>query len=126
MSLVSLHHVQLAMPAGQENRARRFYIDILGFEELPKPAILAARGGLWLALGPINLHLGVENDFRAARKAHPAFLAQNLDEIAARFASADIPVAWDDDLPGFRRFYVADPFGNRIEIMERCDTTNPL
>lgn len=128
MPLTALHHVQLAMPAGQENRARRFYIDILGFEERPKPAILAARGGLWLAHGttngPINLHLGVEDDFRAARKAHPAFLANDLDEIAARFAAADIAVTWDNDLPDFRRFYVDDPFGNRIEIMERDNTTN--
>ncbi len=125
MPLISLHHVQLAMPAQQENRARRFYIDILGFEELPKPRMLAARGGLWLTLGPINLHLGVENDFRAARKAHPAFLAQDLDAIAARFSAADIVVAWDQDLPGFRRFYVDDPFDNRIEIMEQINTAKP-
>lgn len=113
------------MPAQQENRARRFYIDILGFEDLPKPAQLAARGGLWLSLGSITLHLGVEAGFRAARKAHPAFLAQDLDNIAADFAAADISITWDQDLPGFRRFYVDDPFGNRIEIMEQSDITQP-
>ncbi|HVW91119.1 MAG TPA: VOC family protein [Devosia sp.] len=119
MTLLALDHVQLAMPAGGEETARRFYGELLGLAEVPKPPNLAARGGVWFARGPIKLHLGVEADFRPARKAHPAFLVKDLDSLAARLDRAGFPPAADEPLDGYDRLYVADPFGNRLELMER-------
>jgi catechol 2,3-dioxygenase-like lactoylglutathione lyase family enzyme len=107
-----LDHVQLAMPRGAEAEARAFYIGVLGLEELPKPPNLAVRGGAWFCGGRLHLHLGVENEFRPARKAHPALLVQGLAELIARCEAAGHPVVNDE------RVYVADPFGNRIELME--------
>jgi catechol 2,3-dioxygenase-like lactoylglutathione lyase family enzyme len=118
MKLAALHHVQLAMPEGEEPAARRFYGDLLGLEERAKPPVLAARGGAWFEAGPVRLHLGVEADFRPATKAHPALVVDGLTALAARLGEAGFPVVWDDDLPGFRRFYTADPVGNRIEMLE--------
>ncbi|UWP89542.1 VOC family protein [Aliiroseovarius crassostreae] len=118
MMLTALHHVQLAMPKGQEGQARRFYTDLLGLPERPKPARLSGRGGVWFEIGTLRLHLGVEEGFQPARKAHPALLCSDLDALAARLEQAQIPVRRDHDLPGFRRFYTTDPFGNRIEILE--------
>lgn len=118
MPLTDLHHVQLAMPKGQEDRARAFYEGVMGLPEVPKPATLAARGGVWFERGTLRLHLGVEEPFRPAQKAHPALVADGLDALAARIAAAGHKVQRDDDLPGFARFYTADPFGNRIEILE--------
>ncbi|WP_237153614.1 VOC family protein [Oryzibacter oryziterrae] len=115
--IFELDHVQLAMPHGEEAAARRFYGDLLGLEELEKPPVLAARGGLWFAVGRHQLHLGVEQDFRPALKAHPALRCDGLDALAARLTAAGASVIWDDALPGFRRFYTADPFGNRLEIL---------
>lgn len=112
-----LHHVQLAMPRGGEDDGRRFYIGILGMTEVRKPPVLAARGGFWVRAGKLELHFGVEADFRAARKAHPGILVGDLDRLATRLVEQDIPVLWDEDFPGFRRFYAYDPWGNRLEFM---------
>jgi catechol 2,3-dioxygenase-like lactoylglutathione lyase family enzyme len=115
---VRLDHVQLAAPAGAEEEARRFYGDLLGLEETAKPESLAASGGVWFRLGEQELHVGIEQDFTPARKAHPGLGVDGaeLDTLAERLAAAGVPVDWDDRYPGRRRFYTADPFGNRIEI----------
>ena len=115
---MQLHHVQLAMPAGEEDRARQFYVDVLGLTEIAKPVALAARGGAWFRGGGLELHLGVESGFRAARKAHPGILVDGLESLSTRLGAAGCAVTWDDDFPGFRRFYVDDPFGNRLEFLE--------
>lgn len=112
-----VHHVQLACPAGTENALRAFYVGALGFEEVPKPPALAARGGCWFRRDGVELHLGVEADFRPARKAHPGLLVADLDGWAARLRAAGAPVTFDDDFPGMRRFYTEDPNGNRIEVL---------
>ena len=113
-----LHHTQLAMPAGEEDRARAFYLDALGMAELAKPPVLAARGGAWFRAGGVELHLGVEADFRPARKAHPGILVTDLDGLAARLAATGVEPEWDGEFPGHRRFYAADPFGNRLEFLQ--------
>lgn len=113
-----IHHVQLACPAGSEDRLREFFVGVLGFDELPKPPVLAARGGCWFRGHGIELHLGVEQDFRPARKAHPGLLVDDLDAWAARLSAAGHPVEFDDDFPGMRRFYSADPNGNRLEFLQ--------
>ncbi len=113
----ALHHCQLAMPPGGEDEARRFYSVILGMEERPKPPALAARGGVWFARGDAELHLGVEEGFRPARKAHPALLVDGFDEVLDRLVAAGVEARPDDLLPGFRRVYVDDPFGNRLELL---------
>lgn len=118
MRLKALHHVQLAMPRGEEARARAFYGGVLGFEERPKPPELAARGGVWFFSGGVELHLGVEDDFRPARKAHPALWVEDLPAYRRRCMDAGAPVIEDELLPGYRRFYTADPFGNRLELLE--------
>jgi catechol-2,3-dioxygenase len=120
--ITRLDHVQLAMPSGGETIADGFYRDLLGFEVLPKPAPLAARGGRWYAVGDVQLHLGVETDFAPARKAHPALVVDEINELAIRLAEAGITLRWADDQPGMRHGYVDDPFGNRIELIgERPD-----
>ena len=111
-------HIQRAMPVGQEAIAREFYSGTLRFTEVPKPANLAKRGGAWFESGTLRLHLGVEADFRPARKAHPAFLVQQLDAFAQHLRRAGVPVISDEPLEGYNRFYVSDPFGNRIEFVE--------
>jgi catechol 2,3-dioxygenase-like lactoylglutathione lyase family enzyme len=116
---VQLDHVQIAAPAGCEAAARRFFGDLLGLAEIEKPEPLRARGGAWFALGDRQLHVGVEADFEPARKAHVGLRlgAAELDELAERLAAAGAPVAWDEALPGERRFYSEDPWGNRIEFL---------
>jgi catechol 2,3-dioxygenase-like lactoylglutathione lyase family enzyme len=114
----AIHHVQIAAPAGSEDALRAFYVDALDMTEVPKPPALAARGGAWFRSGDVELHLGVEPEFRAARKAHPGLLVDDLDGLVRRLESRDVPVQWDEDLPGFRRCYVTDPNGNRIELLE--------
>ena len=119
-NFVALDHVQLAMPAGEEVRARAFYVDVLGMSELDKPAALARRGGAWFSGGDgasVQIHVGVEADFRPARKAHPAVLVSRIDELASRLKTAGHAVQWDDELPGQRRFFCDDPFGNRLEFI---------
>jgi catechol 2,3-dioxygenase-like lactoylglutathione lyase family enzyme len=121
MQIRGLDHVQLAMPAGGEDTARRFYGDLLGLVEVAKPEPLASRGGCWYELGSTVVHLGVEKDFVAARKAHPAFLVADLEAARRELAAAGAPVVPDDTLPHVRRFYTADPFGNRIELIQAGD-----
>ena len=106
------------MPTGQEDAARAFYGDVLGLEEVPKPPDLAKRGGAWFEQGVVRVHLGMEADFRPAQKAHPAFLVDDLDGLIERCIAAGIDAKWDTKLPGFRRAYVPDSFGNRIELMQ--------
>jgi catechol 2,3-dioxygenase-like lactoylglutathione lyase family enzyme len=118
-----LHHVQLAIPSGGEDLCRRFYCDVLGWTELTKPEALAARGGLWLQAGEDELHLGVDADFHPARKAHPAFLLENVTELAERLGAAGFSVEFDDAIPGVRRFYTFDPVGNRLEFMEDVENS---
>ena len=120
-----LHHVQVSCPVGGEGRARAFYTDGLGIPEVAKPPVLAARGGCWFRGDGVEVHVGVEPDFRPARKAHPAFLVEDIDAVAARLASAGAPVTWDDDFPGSRRFYTADGNGNRVEVLAPAPTASP-
>ncbi len=124
-AVYAIDHVQLAMPPGGEAAARAFYAGVLGFTEVPKPAHLAARGGVWFVSGAAHVHLGVASDFTPARKAHPALLTGDLDGLAARCAAAGHPAVPDQPLDGHRRRYVADPFGNRIELMEKVGSTHP-
>ena len=103
------------MPAGAEDVARTFYGDRLGLVEVPKPPVLAARGGCWFEAGPVRLHLGVDADFQPARTAHPALVVADLDDL---IADADLDVMWSDEIPGTRRRHTHDPFGNRIELID--------
>ncbi|MGW1764719.1 VOC family protein [Streptomyces sp. NPDC002073] len=116
--LVSVDHVQLAAPPGSEDLLRVYYRDVLGMTEVPKPPVLAARGGCWFAAGPVQLHLGVEPDFRPAAKAHPGLRVRDIEAYARRLADRGAKVVWDDNLPGHRRFYSEDPVGNRLEFLE--------
>ena len=113
-----LHHVQLALPPGGEDACRTFYVGVLGMAEVQKPPVLAARGGLWVRADRLELHLGVEADFRPQRKAHPGIVVADLDAVAARLTGHDRPVSWDDDFPGMRRFYTEDDHGNRLEFLQ--------
>ncbi|MFM5925238.1 MAG: VOC family protein [Novosphingobium sp.] len=116
--VVGIEHVQLAMPAGEEDAARAFYADLLGLPEVPKPPLLAARGGCWFEGAGVKVHLGVEADFRPARKAHPALLVDDLAELVKTLHSAGLSVQDDDPVDGRARCFVSDPFGNRIELMQ--------
>jgi len=120
MTILSIDHVQIAMPAGEEEKARAFYIRVLGFTEIPKSPELAQRGGVWFQAGNVQLHLGVEADFRPARKAHPAFVVDDLAAILAPAQNAGCEIDTSQPpLDGYNRAHVFDPFGNRIELMER-------
>ncbi len=118
MTIVGYDHVQVALPAGGEAAARNFYGGVLGMTEVPKPAALAVRGGCWFTAGAAVLHLGVEEPFSPARKAHPAFLVDDLDALADRLAAAGAPCTPADEIPGVRRFHTTDPFGNRLEFQQ--------
>jgi catechol 2,3-dioxygenase-like lactoylglutathione lyase family enzyme len=118
MGVDAIDHVQLAMPAGEEASAAAFYEGVLGIPQVPKPPHLAARGGCWFEQPGLKIHLGVEADFRPARKAHPALLVSGLAELVDRLLVAGVTVASDEPLEGYDRVYVDDPFGNRIELME--------
>jgi catechol 2,3-dioxygenase-like lactoylglutathione lyase family enzyme len=121
MEIVTIDHVQLAGPRGCEEEARRFFGDVLGLAEVAKPAPLRERGGVWFSLGQQQqLHVGVDEHFSPASKAHPALRVREgrLDALAQRLAGQGAKVVWDEALPGVRRFYTEDPWGNRIEIME--------
>ena len=118
MPIAAIDHVQLAMPPGMESAARDFYQGVLGIPEVPKPPHLAKRGGAWFEQGALKIHLGVEADFRPARKAHPALLVVDLECLIVRLKKHNVKVIEDDPLEGYLRVYVADPFGNRIELME--------
>jgi len=120
MKILSIDHVQIAMPAGEEEKARSFYVKLLGFTEIPKPPELAKRGGAWFESGTTQLHLGVEPDFRPARKAHPAFIVDHLGALLANLQTAGFEVDTSQPpLDGYKRAHVFDPFGNRIELMEK-------
>lgn len=118
MQVLRIDHVQLAMPEGQEDAARHFYQGVLGIPEVPKPADLAARGGVWFERGDLKVHLGVDRRFVPARKAHPAFIVADLRALMSRLAAAGVAVRDDEPLDGYLRVYVDDPFGNRLELLE--------
>jgi catechol 2,3-dioxygenase-like lactoylglutathione lyase family enzyme len=119
VSVYGIDHVQLAMTSGGEAEMRRFYGGILGLTELPKPANLVARGGGWFQCGALQLHLGVEAEFRPAKKAHPALLVRDLAAMSARLLSAGFELKYDPEpIHGFERVFTADPFGNRIELLQ--------
>ncbi|HUD78350.1 MAG TPA: VOC family protein [Streptosporangiaceae bacterium] len=118
-SATMIHHVLLACPPGSEEASRAFYAGVLGLAEIEKPPALARRGGCWFRGQDIELHLGVEADFRPARKAHPGLLVDGVDDWAARLTAAGYPADFDDEFPGMRRFYSFDPHGNRLEFLER-------
>jgi catechol 2,3-dioxygenase-like lactoylglutathione lyase family enzyme len=120
--VLAIDHVQLAMPSGGEDAARAFYCGVLGLEETPKPAALADRGGAWFRLGSVQLHLGVDAEFRPARKAHPALRVEDLNGLVERCESAGYAITRDAPLPGVERVHVTDPFENRIELLEVLDT----
>jgi len=113
--------VQVAMPAGQEDEAERFYSDLLGLERVPKPEQLAGRGGAWFRGPAVEVHLGVEDPFRPARKAHPAFIVEGLDELRERLEQAGVEFEPQPPLEGYERFHAFDPFGNRLEFLEPVD-----
>jgi catechol 2,3-dioxygenase-like lactoylglutathione lyase family enzyme len=116
---IRLHHVMTAIPPDGESIARSFYVELLGLTEIPKPESLASRGGLWLSTGTIDLHLGIDQQFVPARRAHVALLVDDLDELRSRLTAGGIePGPIEFELPEFRRCYVDDPFGNRIELMQ--------
>lgn len=117
-TVTGIEHVQLAMPAGEEGAARAFYTGLLGLPERAKPPRRAARSGCWFEAPGVKVHLGVEVDFRPAKKAHPALLADDLVALQAVLEAAGLTIIPDDPVDGRARFYVADPFGNRIEMMQ--------
>lgn len=117
-SFAAIDHVQLAIPPGGEQQSRAFWGDLLGLTELPKPPALAPRGGCWFQGPTFQLHLGVEQDFHPARKAHPGFHIRGLRALAESLADHGYPVTFSDDVPGQDRFHTVDPFGNRLEFLE--------
>ncbi len=120
--LLGIDHVQVAAPTGSEAQAHWFYGDVLDMPEVDKPETLRDRGGVWFACGAHQLHVGVAKPFTPATKAHPALsvAAADLDRLAARLADAGCSVQWDDAIAGTRRFFTADPWGNRIELVGRA------
>jgi catechol 2,3-dioxygenase-like lactoylglutathione lyase family enzyme len=118
VSVVALDHVQIAAPPECEADVREFFGGVVGLEETPKPEQLASRGGVWFRCGEQQLHVGVEHAFAPARKAHPAFRVDDLDAVRARLVGAGRTPQDDDAFAGVRRFYVDDPFGNRLEFLE--------
>jgi catechol 2,3-dioxygenase-like lactoylglutathione lyase family enzyme len=112
---VGIDHVQLAIPSGSEDEARQFYVGVLGLSEIPKPPLLAARGGAWFEAGEVRLHVGSEEPFVAAKKAHPALTLSNLATFVER---RGIDVTWNDEIEGLVRCHIFDPFGNRIELVQ--------
>ena len=113
-----IHHILVAMPQGREDDARRFYGELLGFPEIPKPENLLKRGGVWFQTGNLQLHLGVDKSFVPATKAHVAYQVEDLEILRERLVAAGIGITDDEPLPGYDRCYVDDPFGNRIELLE--------
>jgi catechol 2,3-dioxygenase-like lactoylglutathione lyase family enzyme len=119
MRILDFDHVNLAIPTGEEDKARAFYAGVLGLSEIEKPESLQRRGGCWFGNGRLQVHLGIEDGFRPARRAHPAFLVEGLDELKARCEAAGHKIVDDRGNPDYHRFFTSDPFGNRIECMER-------
>ena len=123
--VVALHHVQMAIPPGGEHDALRFYGDLLGLKRIDKPPSLAKRGGAWFGTATLQVHLGIDPDFTPAKKAHVAFEVEDLRSFRARRETAGLTIADDEPLEGFERFYVSDPFGNRVELLSRLPGTDP-
>ncbi len=118
MGIRAIDHVQLAMPRGAEAEATAFYEGVLGIPRVPKPANLAVRGGCWFELGGLKLHLGTEEQFVPAKKAHPALLVEDLTSFKRHLEASGVAVRIEEPLEGYDRCYVDDPFGNRIELLE--------
>jgi catechol 2,3-dioxygenase-like lactoylglutathione lyase family enzyme len=114
----SIDHIQLAAPKGSEETARKFFKNILGFDEVEKPEELKKRGGVWFEFGNYQIHIGIEEPFYPAKKAHPAFEIENIEKLKKHLVTNGIDVIEDDKLPGAKRFYISDPFGNRMELLE--------
>ena len=114
---LAIDHVQLAMPTGGEDAARRFFVELCGMTEVQKPTELAKRGGCWFRSGTVEVHLGVEPDFRPALKAHPALVCEDYVALIAKLKAAKVFVKEDFEIPGIRRSHILDPFGNRIELL---------
>ncbi len=119
MNVVGIDHVQLAIPPGGEAAARAFYGTVLGFTEVPKPAPMAARGGMWFQAGPVGIHLGIEPDMKPSVKAHPALVVDDLDTFVVHLTAAGYRWTPSDEIPNTRRGHTWDPFGNRIELVQR-------
>jgi catechol 2,3-dioxygenase-like lactoylglutathione lyase family enzyme len=117
MTIIGLHHVQLAMPRGREAEAAAFYEGLLGIPRVAKPPHLERRGGCWFESASTRVHLGVDDDFRAASKAHPALVASDLESLRSHLSAAGVDIVDDEPLPGYDRFYACDPFGNRLEFL---------
>ncbi|NUR59821.1 MAG: glyoxalase [Catenulispora sp.] len=117
--LAGLHHVQVAVPKGAEDISRAYYAGVLGMTELPKPPVLAARGGCWFAAGNLEIHTGVEEPFVPARKAHPGIMVTDIDVVVAALTAAGHTFTWDDTIPGRRRMHTFDPHGNRLEFIQQ-------
>lgn len=115
---MTLHHVQVSGPAGCEDAMRSFYGGVLGMTELEKPEQLRRRGGAWFRSGSLEIHVGIEEGFRPARKAHPGVAVDDVDALAEQVAASEAPVEWDDSIPGVRRFHTSDPVGNRLEFQQ--------
>lgn len=113
-----IDHIQLAAPAGSEKEVRAFFTGILGLREVEKPENLKKRGGVWFQLGNYQIHIGIEEPFTSAKKAHPAFQVRDLEDLKAHLTEKDYSFVEDDNLPGANRIYVYDPFGNRMEMLE--------
>ena len=121
MLIQAIDHIQLAMPAGQEDIARRFYSGVLEIPEVAKPPHLAKRGGVWFEHGALKIHLGVEPDFRPAKKAHPGLRVKDLQHLLTKLIAEGIEIVEAEPLPGFEHVYISDPFGNRIELLQPFD-----
>ena len=119
VSFLAIDHVRLAMPPGAGDAARAFYSGVLDMDEIPKPSELAKRGGCWFQSGSVQVHLGVEEDFRPAKKAHPALMCSNYEELLSKLRLAGVAAHKASDIPGVLRCHVHDPFGNRIELIAR-------
>ena len=117
MWITDIDHVQIAGPEGCEPEARRFFCDLLQLQELEKPEPLKSRGGCWFQAGPRQLHIGIEDPFQPARKAHPAFAVRDIEGLFRTLAAANVGCKWDEDLEGVRRFFANDPWGNRLEFV---------
>jgi catechol 2,3-dioxygenase-like lactoylglutathione lyase family enzyme len=117
---INFDHIQLAIPANEEAKARAFYRDLLGLQEIEKPDALKARGGCWFGVGTQQFHLGVEADFRPAKKAHPAFRVTHYEDLQQRLEEAGFIITPDDMLEDVERFYTHDPFGNRLEFIREA------
>ncbi|WP_018924280.1 VOC family protein [Salsuginibacillus kocurii] len=118
VGFIGVDHIQLAAPRGGEEKARKFWSEVLGCPEIEKPPALKGRGGAWFQVGAEQVHVGIEEGFKAAKKAHPAFQVQEIEEVVRALEQANIPCERDDSLPRAKRFYTEDPFGNRLEFLE--------